>query len=74
LNDRQPDVQEWLQKAFALQCFGGPWEGDFPRYAWCRVDNIVFEARLVNRGLGEYKGWPLTEDEWPERIDEFNWS
>ena len=73
LNDRLEEIQRWLQRAFELQCFGPPWEGDFPRYAWCKVGEIVYEARLVNRGLGQYKGWQLSSDEWPNGIDEFDW-
>lgn len=73
LNDRLEEIQRWLQRAFELQCFGPPWEGDFPRYAWCKVGEIVYEARLVNRGLGQYKGWQLSPDEWPNGIDEFDW-
>jgi hypothetical protein len=29
-----------------------------------------FEARLVNRGNGSYKGYPLSADEWPREIEE----
>jgi hypothetical protein len=73
LNDRLPEIQQWLQHAFEVQCFGGPWEGGFPRYAWCKIGNIVYEARLVNRGLGQYKGWQLKPEEWPDEIDDFDW-
>ncbi|MBW3538821.1 MAG: hypothetical protein KY476_00985 [Planctomycetes bacterium] len=73
LNDRLSDIQAWLQRAFEVQCFGPPWEGDFPRYAWCKVGETLYEARLVNRGLGEYKGWQLEPDEWPDGIDDFDW-
>jgi hypothetical protein len=31
----------------------------------------VYEARLVNREVGQYKGYPLNTDEWPAGIDEF---
>ena len=74
LSDRLDDIQAWLKQAFELKCFGGPWEGDFPRYVWCKVGDIVYEARLVNRGLGEYKGWQLESDEWPAGVEEFDWS
>jgi hypothetical protein len=73
LSDRLSEIQLWLQHAFEVQCFGGPWEGDFPRYAWCKIGNIVYEARLVNRGLGQYKGWQLKLEEWPDEIDNFDW-
>ena len=31
--------------------------------------NTVFEARLVNRESGSYKGYPLDSDEWPKGIE-----
>jgi hypothetical protein len=73
LNSRLPEIQRWLRHAFEVGCFGGPWEGDFPRYAWCKIGDTVYEARLVNRALGQYKGWQLELDEWPDGIDDFNW-
>ncbi len=73
MNDRLDQIQQWLRQAFELQCFGGPWEGGFPRYAWCMVGQIVYEARLVNRGLGQYKGWQLEPEEWPDGIGDFDW-
>ena len=30
----------------------------------------VFEGRLVNRETGDYKGYPLAQDEWPAGIVE----
>lgn len=73
LNNRRDEIQQWLRRAFELNCFGYPWDGDFPRYAWCKVDEVVYEARLVNRELGQYKGWQLEPDEWPSGIDVFDW-
>jgi hypothetical protein len=74
LNDRQDDIQNWLRHAIRLGCVAPPWEGVFPRYAWCKVSGTVYEARLINRALGQYKGWEIPQDEWPDRIDEFDWS
>ncbi len=73
LNDRLKEIQGWLRRAFEVRCFAPPWEGGFPRYAWCKVDKVVYEARLVNRGQGQYKGWQLTPNEWPDGINEINW-
>lgn len=73
LSDRLDEIQNWLRHAIKVQCCGGLWEGDFPRYAWCKVGEIVYEARLVNRVLGQYKGWPLDPEEWPDGIDNFDW-
>lgn len=73
LNSRLLDIQRWLRHGVAMGCVGGPWEGGFPRYVWCKVGSVVYEARLVNRELGEYKGWQLDHEEWPSRIDQFSW-
>ena len=42
----------------------------FPRYVWYKYGEMIFEARLVNRGSGSYKGYPLEKDEWPEGIED----
>jgi hypothetical protein len=47
---------------------GEPWEGDFPRYAWCKQGQVTYEARLVNQELGQYKGYPLEPSEEPEGL------
>ncbi len=48
---------------------GTPWEGNFPRYVWYKHGATVFEGRLVNQGAGEYKGYPLGENDWPAGIE-----
>ena len=55
----------WLRSAIRKGAIGKLWEGGFPRYVWHREGNIVFEARLVNRGEGSYKGYPLNDGEAP---------
>ena len=37
---------------------------------WYENDGTVFEGRLVNRGQGAYKGYPLYAEEWPVGIEE----
>ena len=64
-------VCAWLRSAIRRGATGELWEGDFPRYIWYKRGNVVYEGRLVNRGLGSYKGYELEQDEWPENIDEF---
>jgi len=32
-------------------------------------EGTVYEARLLNRELGEYKGYPLNRSAWPEGLD-----
>ena len=63
LKDSQTKLTRALRKALRNGQTGEQWEGGFPRYIWCRVDGTVCEARLSNRGNGEYKGYPLEDDE-----------
>lgn len=60
------EITAWLRSAIEAGNVGAPWEGDFPRYAWYRSAGVCYEARLVNRDAGDYKGYPLQEDESPE--------
>lgn len=67
LADRQR-LSQWIRKAIEESRVGAPWEGDFPRYVWHRVGEIVYEGRLVNRVQGEYKGYPLSPEEVPDGV------
>ncbi|MEA2489604.1 MAG: hypothetical protein QOH21_1396 [Acidobacteriota bacterium] len=58
----------WLSKAIERGAFGALWEGDFPRYVWYKDGSVVYEGRLINQELGEYKGYPLEPGEWPPGI------
>lgn len=69
ISDDRKLVAEWLRRAIMRGAVGGMWEGDFPRYAWHKEGDLVYEARLVNRELGQYKGYPLNETDWPEGLD-----
>jgi hypothetical protein len=64
LGDPQ-ELTEWLREAIRAGHIGGYFEGDFPRYVWVRRDSVVYEGRLVNFVLGEYKGYPLAPHEYP---------
>ena len=64
-------LMKWLKKAIIKGVVGAPWEGKFPRYAWFKDGETVYEARLVNRQAGEYKGYPIRQDEWPEGIEKY---
>lgn len=67
---RDPEVVcEWLRDAIRRGATAAPWEGGYPRYVWYKHGETVFEGRLVNRGNGEYKGFPLRRSEWPEGIE-----
>lgn len=70
-NGRQAELTEWLRDGIRRGAVGGEIEGDFPRYVWYRQGEDVFEARLVNRGTGEYKGFKLKRDEWPRGLEQF---
>jgi len=60
----QSQLTDWLRDAIR-RGLTGEWVGRFPKYAWRRVGNRVFEARLVNSGNGEYKGYELRSQQWP---------
>ena len=66
---RQETAEAWLRSAVRKGATSAQWEGGFPRYAWHRQGDTVFEARLVNSGDGSYKGYPLKDDEWPPGIE-----
>ena len=68
VNDLE-SVSKWLHSALLLGATGAPWEGGFPRYVWHKEGSIVFEGRLVNRTQGWYKGYPLSNNEWPDGIE-----
>ena len=71
IKDRQV-VEKWLRSAIRRGAVGAPWEGGFPRYAWHMEGDTVFEGRLTNKVLGEYKGYPLERDEWPRGIEDMH--
>lgn len=66
--DKQSGLTEVLKECIRNGSVGAPWEGCFPRYVWGQLDGQYYEARLVNKELGEYKGYPLDEDEMPRGI------
>jgi hypothetical protein len=68
LAGKQGRVTRWLRKAIRLGSVSAYWEGGFPRYVWHRQEDVVFEARLVNQGNGQYKGYPLNREEWPQGL------
>ena len=67
-------VLEWLRSAIRRGAVSEYWEPNqqigFPRYVWHKEGDTVYEARLVNRGDGSYKGYPITDDEWPKGIED----
>jgi len=63
---RRSEIGMWLREGIRTGMIGEPWDGRFPRYVWYQEGGCLYEARLVNRGTGEYKGYALRADEWPE--------
>lgn len=61
-------ITVWLREAIQKGAFGSYWEGTFPRYVWYKDGETVYEGRLLNCELGEYKGYPLERNEWPPDI------
>ena len=59
------ELASWLREAVSEGCVSAALEGDFPRYAWKRFGDQVYEARLSNSGLGQYKGYPIKDYEAP---------
>lgn len=52
-------AENWLKGAVRAGHVSAACDGGFPRYVWKQVGDRVFEARLSNAGLGQYKGYPL---------------
>ena len=69
LADCHEELTRWLREAVRQGHVGTPWEEGYPRYVWHKKDDVVYEARLVNRGKGEYKGYPLDRREWPDGLE-----
>ena len=69
IKDREV-VCEWLRSAIRRGAVGHLGKETSPRYVWYKDGAVVFEGRLVNRGNGSYKGYPLDSEEWPDGIEE----
>lgn len=62
----------WLKECIRAGRIGGPVEGRFPRYVWCRQQNRWFAGRLTNQTLGHYKGYPIMPEEAPQELRSSN--
>ncbi len=68
------EITDVLREAIRRGCTSAVFEGDFPKYVWGWLDGQLYEARLVNREQGWYKGYPLEEIETPQDTDNrLNW-
>lgn len=59
------EAETWLKAALARGDASADTDGGFPRYVWTRIGGFVYEARLSNSGLGQYKGYPIRDYEAP---------
>lgn len=42
-------------------------DGAFPKHVWYKDGaGTLWHGMCVNRAAGEYKGWPMEEDQWRE--------
>jgi hypothetical protein len=69
LAGEQEFVTRWLRTAIERGATGSYWVGGFPRLVWHKEGDVVYEAYLTNSGLGEYKGYPLEQIEWPKGLE-----
>ena len=54
-----------LRVAIRTRCTSD-FQGRFPKYVWGTLDGQLYEARLVNHELGQYKAYPIGVNELPE--------
>jgi hypothetical protein len=68
----QETVTSWLRQALLAGNHSEFMDGDFPRYVWHHdaTADLSYEARLVNREQGSYKGYPLNPGEGPVNLRE----
>ena len=69
LAKKQSQITVWLQTSIKKGAVSGMTDGHYPRYVWFKDKDTVYQGRLVNKGTGHYKGWPLNRDEWPLEIN-----
>jgi len=68
LGATQENLTAWLRQAIGEGSIGGLTEGGFPCYVWYRDGDRMFEGRLTNHVKGDYKGYPINWDEFPEEL------
>lgn len=63
----QQQATQWVRLAIAngqYRFFEA--DKDFPKKIWHRADGRIWFGMCLNQGQGEYKGWPIEEQEWRE--------
>jgi len=70
-NEDRDRATEWVRAAIRAGNFRkADWQGGLPRHIWYRDEQgNYWRGFLTNAGAGEYKGWPITEEEWREDFD-----
>lgn len=66
---RRQQAEAALREAIRTRVVSEQFEGQFPRYAWARLGDRPYMARLINREAGHYKAWPIEEHELPTDRD-----
>ena len=62
---RTDDANSALRRAITLGFVSQAWEDGFPRYAWLREGDMVYEARHTRGPLGTYHAYPIDPVEAP---------
>lgn len=72
LNGKQDMLSEWVAEAIRKGAISGNFRGDYPSEIWYMTeDGKVYKGRITNQGLGEYHGFPIPKEEWPQKIEEY---
>ena len=54
----------WVREAIRLgQCRFYESDHSYPKRIWLEADGQIWMGLLVNSGLGQYKGWPVSREE-----------
>ena len=63
-NEDRGQATAWLRRAIvAGQYRFVEADQDFPKSVWFKAGNQIWRGYCVNPAAGEYKGWPIDEDE-----------
>lgn len=65
VTERERDrATEWVRRAIETgQCKFMEGDKDFPKHIWYEADGQGWFGFCINSAAGQYKGWPLEEDE-----------
>ncbi|WP_251922134.1 hypothetical protein [Salinibacter ruber] len=67
----EDQLAEWVAEAIRKKAVSRNFSGDYPDEIWYKADDgTVYKGRISNPGQGEYHGFPISEDEWPQEIEE----